>query len=108
MFYSKKYLFFILVTIMIIVLYSFIYSFLELVNINFNFILGFFTFYIVILLSCFLVSLGVFTIFKYGHRLILFIFRKKYKNLSLKILWYLFTYLTYITIFIIFFKITEY
>jgi hypothetical protein len=107
-FYNKKYLFFIVVSIMLIVIYNFIYSFFKLVNINFNFILGFFTFYIVILLSCFLVSLLIFTISKYVHRLILCMLSKKHKNLSLKILWHLFTYLTYITIFIIFFKVTEY
>jgi hypothetical protein len=108
MFYSKKYLFFIVVAVMVISLYSFIDNFFELVGINFNFILGFFTLFFAILFSCFLFSLTVFMLFKYVYKLTLFILKKRSKDLNLKILWHCFTYFTYIVIFIIFLKVTEY
>ncbi|MDR0617513.1 MAG: hypothetical protein LBG23_01900 [Endomicrobium sp.] len=108
MFYSKKYLFFIVAALIVISLYSFIDNFFELVEIHFNFILGFFTFYFAILFSCFLVSLIVFMLFKYVYKLTLFILKKKNKDLNLKVWWYCFTYFTYIVIFIIFLKVTQY
>ncbi|MDR2616877.1 MAG: hypothetical protein LBC22_03580 [Endomicrobium sp.] len=108
MFYSKKYLFFLVTGVIVISLYSFTDNFFELVGIKFNFILGFFTFYFTILFSCFLVSLTVFMLFKYVYKLTLFILKKRNKDLNLKILWHCFTYFTYIVIFIIFLKVTEY
>jgi hypothetical protein len=108
MFYSKKYLFFIIAAIMSVVIYSFIDTFFNLVNINFSFILGFFALYIVIILSSFLSSLVIFMAYKYSYKLILFILRKKSKTLNLKILWHCFTYVTYIITFIIFIKVTRY
>jgi hypothetical protein len=109
MFYNKKYLFFITAAIMIFVIYSFIDNFFRLVNINFNFILGFLLFYGGIILTCFLLSLAILTVYKCIYRLILFtILRKRNKIFNFKILWYCFTYVTYIIIFVIFFKATQY
>jgi hypothetical protein len=108
MFYNKKYLFFIISAMMVVVIYSFVDNFFSLVNINFNFILGFFTFYIGIIFSSFLVSLVIFTAYKYIYKLNFFILRKRNKTLNFKILWHCFTYITYIMIFIVFFKVTQY
>lgn len=108
MFYNKKYLFFLVLATMNGSSYSFIYSFLTLTNIKINFLLGFLAFYGSIIIFSFFISLVLFIVCKNIYKLILFLFKRKNKNLKVKILWHHFTYIAYIVSFIVFIKITKY
>jgi hypothetical protein len=103
MFYSKKYLFFIIAYLMISILSFFIYKQFSFLGIDINLILGSVAIYASILIC----SLCCATVLVYLFKFFKLVFKSKSK-IATNFLWNVFTWTVYLIIFIIFIKGMQY
>jgi hypothetical protein len=103
MFYSKKYLFFIIFYLMISILTFFIYQQFSFSGINISLILGSVVIYASILICSFVTAVTLVYLFKFFKC----VFKSKSK-ITANFLWNVFTATVYLIIFIIFIKSMQY
>lgn len=108
MFFNKKWLFFMLLYIMSVILYYFINKQLILTGIMSGYLLGSAAVFAVIVAVCFLVAMIISIITKYLYNAGCSLCKVQPKAMLISTCWWIFTFLCYAVVFVIFLKMIEY